>query len=1157
MLENSALRHFAVTDGLLKGTALVAKVTGLAAVALMSSFGASAILFSSFLQMLATGLLEVPTGWLSDRFGWARTLIVALWGKCCITMLMVLAVATAAAGHVGLAWSCLAFEALGDAIASALMNGSYQNAYLEWYRERNDGEVTPPPLFLASYRFAQRVRLLLPVVIIAAVSVIRWIGHLAGETAIVVSSLASCGFVLVLRGVVLVRICTDLQQQRARDRLVPFAIATVLNSVRTQLRSDLAQARTTFVTTWHPFLLYVLGRIIAAASALFLMGHIMQRFVVLWHLEHSGWSAATIFAVAYYIAEMGIAATLFPRITDHNVCRMTRILAMVAICLGLAHGILMVTGRAPVSAFSMLIGFALVGLIAGKMMQQFIASRCETCVPQMIRATWLSVAESLALLIYATIAGIALTGSPPTAYLTVVGWLTLAAGLLGFLANRVPFVPSAQRSFHAILRHHVLMSMLLGAVAFGAYDLIASIHAMTKTQRQFESTLGDVVVSSIREPLTQGSFTEANLRLSRMETAGTFLCYRLTVWDFSQDSCPAMSRARLFVRNREFPIRLATNDPRAIGTITMHFDQTPMVWAIVRRIGIDILLFAMFGFLAVRVSRRVGQHLTHELQQVIEHTEDAKTVPHSTPSFITVEFQQLSDRFHQLVRCIEDNAKKIALGKLALQVAHDLRSPLSSIQVAGRILGEEVGREGRSGQAMNLLRLGCHRLGEIANDLLQRPAAADGAPADGASPTPVPFALHEVCDELLGEFQAQTLGDGVTFVKAYHPEALVLRGDRTGWARALGNLLKNALEAMQSAAAARPMQLTIGTAVAGERVQVQVTDTGPGMSAATVAKILQGGHTEGKADGHGIGMTVVQEVVTAHGGQLAVASVVGQGTTFTLTVPAALLEPTVVTIPVEAGSLVLVLDDDPGMREQWRMLLWEQDVVCERFTCWEDYATSAAAHDSAHPPRTVIVDYHFDNSAVDGVTIVRRLRGQGVPHLVLCTAEYWKPSLREVTRDLGITLCPKPVPRVVVEWMPTKPIGTNAAANCPTEITASTDGAPVTGPGVLVIDDDSGVRFAWEMEQARLGIGTLMSYDSMESCAAAAPDYAQFDFAFVDKNIPNSTWQIAQVITHLKAAGVKRVILATGENKIHTPDDPVWTLADGVEPLKVPEVLPS
>ncbi|MBI4237176.1 MAG: hypothetical protein HY696_02005 [Deltaproteobacteria bacterium] len=90
-----------------------------------------------------------------------------------------------------------------------------------------------------------------------------------------------------------------------------------------------------------------------------------------------------------------------------------------------------------------------------------------------------------------------------------------------------------------------------------------------------------------------------------------------------------------------------------------------------------------------------------------------------------------------------------------------------------------------------------------------------------------------------------------------------------------------------------------------------------------------------------------------------------------------------------------------------------------------------------------------------------------------------------------------------------------------------------------------------------MGIGRLAIYPSMDACAAAAPDYAQFDFAFVDKNIPSSTWPIAQVITHLKAAGVKRVILATGENQIHTPDDPVWTLADGVEPLKVPEVLPS
>ncbi|MBI2343375.1 MAG: hybrid sensor histidine kinase/response regulator [Deltaproteobacteria bacterium] len=468
---------------------------------------------------------------------------------------------------------------------------------------------------------------------------------------------------------------------------------------------------------------------------------------------------------------------------------------------------------------------------------------------------------------------------------------------------------------------------------------------------------------------------------------------------------------------------------------------------------IGLLLIAAFLANLAALLFYYRKYICHDVHGLLRHFQQCASDSPSPKDRVTenrvAEFSIIQETFDDILlrlRAAEAEkrqlAEKLECTRLATQVAHDLRSPLSSIQVAGRILGEEVGREGRCGQAVNLLQLGCQRLWEIANDLLHTRASAPvGEQALAVAPVHSPFAVHKMCDELVGEFQAQALGNGVTFVKAYYTEALVWRGDRSGWTRALGNLMKNALEAMQNGAAHRDKQLTIGTAVEQDRVLVRVADTGPGMTEATMAKILQGGHTEGKADGHGIGMTVVREMVTAHGGTLAVASVVGQGTTFTLTVPATLLESTVVTIPVEEGSLVLVLDDDPGMREQWRMLLWERDVMCERFTCWEEYADSPAAKDTTHPPSTVIVDYHFDNSAVDGVTIVRRLRAHGVPYLVLCTAEYWKPSLHEAVRDLGVTLCPKPVPRVVVEWMTTTPISTNVVADCPAETIASTDSA--------------------------------------------------------------------------------------------------------------------
>lgn len=82
-------------------------------------------------------------------------------------------------------------------------------------------------------------------------------------------------------------------------------------------------------------------------------------------------------------------------------------------------------------------------------------------------------------------------------------------------------------------------------------------------------------------------------------------------------------------------------------------------------------------------------------------------------------------------------------------------------------------------------------------------------------------------------------------------------------------------------------------------------------------------------------------------------------------------------------------------------------------------------------------------------------------------------------------------------------------------------------------------------------------FASMEECEATSPDYAQFDFAFVDKNIPDSAWRLDQVIAHLKACGVKKVLVASGESARALANDPLCANADGVIPMKIPERLPA
>jgi signal transduction histidine kinase len=100
--------------------------------------------------------------------------------------------------------------------------------------------------------------------------------------------------------------------------------------------------------------------------------------------------------------------------------------------------------------------------------------------------------------------------------------------------------------------------------------------------------------------------------------------------------------------------------------------------------------------------------------------------------------------------------------------------------------------------------------------------------------------------------------------------------------RVVFNLVQNALDAT-------PNGGTVSLAGQGTatQVQLQVRDTGSGIPAERLERIFEPLYTT-KPGGTGLGLYIVREIVAAHGGQITVASVEGQGTTFTLTLPRAL-----------------------------------------------------------------------------------------------------------------------------------------------------------------------------------------------------------------------------------------------------------------------------
>ena len=542
----------------------------------------------------------------------------------------------------------------------------------------------------------------------------------------------------------------------------------------------------------------------------------------------------------------------------------------------------------------------------------------------------------------------------------------------------------------------------------------------------------------------------------------------------------------------------------------------------------SIIVIAAIGHMVTDPLRRLAE----EAEKIVE--EGDGVVPVLSLADRRDEVGSLSKKMNALIAKLGQQQQQLAeqkldaaVGKIATHVAHDIRSPLSSMQAALGQFKELKVKDSRYPEYLNLLELSAKRLTKIADDLLLQHGGT------GKDEKTV-FSLYKILDELIGEYAGQDRYQQVRFVKHYPSQAVELHGNSAQLQRAFGNIFKNAIEAMEGAG-----EITVRSEMKDEAVIVSITDTGPGMSPEKLEKVLNGGYTDGKQEGHGIGMNVVRETVAKYNGHLRAESVEEEGTTFFVrlplpapeTVQAATREEAAIeklTLQIHDKEPVVVIDDDPSMREQWRLLL--QDLGRQVLLC-ESYENFVEQKITSRISRTAVVDYHFENSEKDGVFILDALKKCGFEQLYLCTAEYWKPVVQQLAGERGAVLCPKPLPKI--------------------EVTA----VEVEGYTVLVIDDDPLIGITWKALRKNLNIRQLHFFVSLEKFIESQLDPSVFDVAFVDKNIEQSRYDGADTVTHLKSKGLARVVLASGENPDEVKKDARFAKADYFTKEKIPRDL--
>jgi signal transduction histidine kinase len=240
-------------------------------------------------------------------------------------------------------------------------------------------------------------------------------------------------------------------------------------------------------------------------------------------------------------------------------------------------------------------------------------------------------------------------------------------------------------------------------------------------------------------------------------------------------------------------------------------------------------------------------------------------------------FDQMAERIQKLM---------LAEKELLANVSHELRTPLARIRVALDIAGEGDAEAGR----LSLAEIGVDlaELEALIDDIL---TATRLEIAHGASP-PSGFAVHaeEIGPEIIGERAAErfaarhpsrklewTSEEGLPLVSA---DPVLLR-------RVLDNLLDNAHKYSPDPAA--PIALRVTRRNGG--VAFEVTDRGMGIGEEDLPHVFtpffraERSRARGTG-GVGLGLTLAKRIVSAHGGEIDVASAPGKGTTVRVSLPA-------------------------------------------------------------------------------------------------------------------------------------------------------------------------------------------------------------------------------------------------------------------------------
>jgi two-component system, NtrC family, sensor kinase len=323
---------------------------------------------------------------------------------------------------------------------------------------------------------------------------------------------------------------------------------------------------------------------------------------------------------------------------------------------------------------------------------------------------------------------------------------------------------------------------------------------------------------------------------------------------------------------RAFAIIFENGQPSGAVEIVQRFDS---IWAVAFRYLKSVIWLSLIAIGLVLV----GTYFLFRQLQLTTRLETEQGILRDRVREATIELekrnQQLQETNLELWRTnrrMNELGRLAAAGQTAAHFAHEVGTPLNLISGHVQLLKSDLDRDPRDAESrIRTISAQIERIERIVRRMLDKTRfETELAPLDLNS------VLRKLCDAMSPAFDKRN----IHLVETFADNLPLIAGSSDRLQQLFLNLINNSLDAMPEGG-----EIQIHTAIEGkQRILVDFIDSGTGMTPEVMSHIFDPLYTtKDRGHGTGLGLVIVSQIVSEHGGKIEVKSELGKGTRFRLT----------------------------------------------------------------------------------------------------------------------------------------------------------------------------------------------------------------------------------------------------------------------------------